>query len=90
MREETDLRLGIEADFIPGREDRMANLLEQREWDYVVGSVHFLGDHAVDYDLYDVWTTRRVARQGLEALLRRPRRGRRAAGCSTSSPTPTS
>ena len=57
VREETDLRLGIEADFIPGREDRMAELLEQRDWDYVVGSVHFLGDHAVDYDKYDVWTS---------------------------------
>ncbi len=57
VREETDLRLGIEADFIPGREDRMATLLEAREWDYVVGSVHFLGEHAVDYDLYDVWTS---------------------------------
>jgi histidinol-phosphatase (PHP family) len=57
VREETDLKLGIEADFIPGREDRMATLLEQREWDYVVGSIHFLGDHAVDYDRYDVWTS---------------------------------
>ena len=31
VREETDLRLGIEADFVPGREDRMATLLEARE-----------------------------------------------------------
>lgn len=50
VREETDLRLGIEADFIVGREDRMANLLEARDWDYVVGSVHFLRDEAVDLD----------------------------------------
>jgi histidinol-phosphatase (PHP family) len=57
VREETDLRLGIEADFVPGREDRLANLLEAREWDYVVGSIHFLGDHALDYDRFDVWTT---------------------------------
>ena len=57
VREETDLRLGIEADFIPGREDRMAGVLDGRDWDYVVGSVHFLGDNAVDYDRYDVWTT---------------------------------
>ncbi len=56
VREETDLKLGIEADFVPGREDRMATLLEARDWDFVVGSVHFLGDHAVDYDVYDVWT----------------------------------
>jgi histidinol-phosphatase (PHP family) len=57
VREETDLKLGIEADFVPGREDRMAELLAAREWDYVVGSVHFLGDAAVDYEKYDVWTT---------------------------------
>ena len=57
VREETDLKLGIEADFVPGREDRMAELLEARDWDYVVGSVHFLGQTAVDYDRYDVWTT---------------------------------
>ena len=57
VREQTDLRLGIEADFIPGREDRIANLLEAREWDYVIGSIHFLGDHSLDYDLYDVWTS---------------------------------
>jgi histidinol-phosphatase (PHP family) len=56
VREETDLRLGIEADFVPGREDRMATLLESRDWDYVVGSIHFLGDQAIDYDKYDVWT----------------------------------
>jgi histidinol-phosphatase (PHP family) len=55
VREETDLRLGIEADFIPGREDRTANLLEARDWDYVVGSVHFLADLAVDMEEYDVW-----------------------------------
>jgi histidinol-phosphatase (PHP family) len=57
VRSQTDLRLGVEADFIPGREDRMATLLEARDWDYVVGSIHFLGDHALDYDRFDVWTT---------------------------------
>ena len=61
VREETDLRLGIEADFVPGREDRLQNLLEAREWDYVVGSIHFLEDRALDlrgdrdWDVYDVW-----------------------------------
>ena len=52
VREETDLRLGIEADFIPGREDRIANLLDGREWDYVVGSVHFLRDYSLDTEDY--------------------------------------
>ena len=56
VREETDLRLGIEADFLPGREDRTANLLDAREWDYVVGSIHFLGDHALDVrGEFDIW-----------------------------------
>jgi histidinol-phosphatase (PHP family) len=55
VREETDLRLGIEADFIPGREDRMAELLAARDFDYIVGSIHFVGDGALDYDRYDIW-----------------------------------
>jgi len=59
VREETDLRLGIEADFIPGREEQMRALLDEREWDYVVGSIHFLADGAVDYDRYDVWNSGR-------------------------------
>jgi histidinol-phosphatase (PHP family) len=59
VRDETDLRLGIEADFIVGAEDRMANVIEGREWDYVVGSVHFIRDGAVDMDEWDVWNTGR-------------------------------
>jgi histidinol-phosphatase (PHP family) len=35
----------------------MAELLHGRDWDYVVGSIHFLGDGALDYDRYDVWTS---------------------------------
>jgi histidinol-phosphatase (PHP family) len=50
VRDETDLRLGIEADYVSGREDRIASFLDAREWDYVVGSVHFLADAAVDMD----------------------------------------
>jgi histidinol-phosphatase (PHP family) len=57
VREETDLRLGIEADFVPGGEDRMAELLGARDWDYVVGSVHFVGDLAVDLPEFDVWAS---------------------------------
>ena len=53
----TPLRLGIECDFVPGSEDRIANLLE-RDFDYVIGSVHYLGaDGALDDQRYDVWET---------------------------------
>ena len=55
VREHTDLRLGLEVDFVPGREDRTQNLIESCELDYVVGSVHFLGDLAVDFDRFDIW-----------------------------------
>jgi histidinol-phosphatase (PHP family) len=58
VREETDLRLGIEADFIVGSEDRMATLLQARDWDFVVGSVHFVGEHAVDHDGFEIWDHR--------------------------------
>ncbi|HWM53845.1 MAG TPA: histidinol-phosphatase [Solirubrobacterales bacterium] len=51
----TPLRLGIECDFVPGAEDRTASLLEAREFDYVVGSVHFVGERAVDHEGWDVW-----------------------------------
>jgi histidinol-phosphatase (PHP family) len=51
----TPLRLGIECDFVPGAEDRTASLLEARGFDYVVGSVHFLGEEAVDHEGFDVW-----------------------------------
>jgi histidinol-phosphatase (PHP family) len=59
VRERTDLRLGIEMDFVPGAEDRTASLLEARDFDYVVGSVHFLREGAVDMDDFSVWSSGR-------------------------------
>jgi histidinol-phosphatase (PHP family) len=50
VREETDLKLGIEADYVNGREGRIARFLDGRDWDYVVGSVHFVRDAAVDLE----------------------------------------
>ena len=87
VRERTDLKLGIEADFVPGREDRMGTLLEAREWDYVVGSIHFLRDRALDvrgeWDIWnggspeDVWaryfeTLGEAARSGMFDVLAHP------------------
>jgi len=59
VRGETDLKLGIEADFVPGAEDRTEELLAARDFDYVVGSVHFIRDGAVDMDDYSVWSSGR-------------------------------
>ena len=79
VREETDLRLGIEADFVPGREDRMASLLDGRDWDYVVGSVHFLRDRSLDTHEYSVWgsgeSPERVWRRYFETVAESARSG---------------
>lgn len=63
VREDTDLRLGIEADFVRGAEDRIANLLEAHDFDYVVGSVHFLREHSLDTDDHSVWGSGRSAEE---------------------------
>ena len=80
VREETDLRLGIEADFVAGREDRMAGLLDRHEWDYVIGSVHFLRDRAVDMTgAFDVWgageSAERIWKRYFETLAEAARTG---------------
>ena len=51
----TPLRLGVECDFVPGAEEGTAQLLAGRDFDYVVGSVHFIGEQAVDHPGWDVW-----------------------------------
>ncbi|MFY9265554.1 MAG: histidinol-phosphatase [Solirubrobacterales bacterium] len=63
VRNETGLKLGIEMDFIPGREDRIATVLDEHDWDYVVGSVHFLEMAALDWDKYDIWKQRQSPEQ---------------------------
>lgn len=35
------LKFGIEADFFPGCEEDLVEILSQYQWDYVIGSVHF-------------------------------------------------
>jgi histidinol-phosphatase (PHP family) len=52
------LKLGVECDFVPGAEGRTAELLDARDFDYVVGSVHFVGEAAVDHPGWDIWEGR--------------------------------
>ena len=39
-----NIKMGIEADFFPGLEDKSRELLAKYPFDYVLGSLHFLGD----------------------------------------------
>ena len=63
----------------PGREDRIANLLDARDFDYVIGSVHFVGERAVDIDEYERVGRRRASPEEVwRAYFRDARRGRRS------------
>ncbi|WP_291423991.1 histidinol-phosphatase HisJ family protein [Deinococcus sp.] len=43
-----DVRLGLEADFHPGTEQFVEKVLGMHEWDYVIGSIHYLGAWGFD------------------------------------------
>jgi histidinol-phosphatase (PHP family) len=47
--------IGIEMDWIPGRVDDIRALLDSQPFDIVLGSVHWLGDLAVDHPDYPCW-----------------------------------
>lgn len=52
LREENPdlvIRLGIEADFIPGQTEKLAAVLSAYPFDYVIGSVHYLGGWGFDH-----------------------------------------
>ncbi|MCA1060566.1 histidinol phosphate phosphatase domain-containing protein [Rossellomorea aquimaris] len=42
------LKLGVEADYFPGSRDRLKELLSNHNWDYVIGSVHFVDGWGFD------------------------------------------
>ena len=43
-----NVKLGIELDFIPGKEKEIADFLKPYPWDYVIGSVHWIDDWGFD------------------------------------------
>ena len=58
------IRLATEADFIPGYERELERILRGYEWDYVIGSVHFLGEWGFD----DGRHVAEFARRDIDAL----------------------
>jgi len=56
------VRLGVEADFVPGHESKLSKLLNSQPFDYVIGSVHFIDGWSFDnqeeldkYSEWDIW-----------------------------------
>lgn len=59
------VRLGLEADYVEGREEELARWLARADWDVVLGSVHWVGQGWID----DPATSpARFEREGTEAL----------------------
>ena len=84
---EIAIRLAVEADFIVDQEATLKGILDRYPWDYVLGSVHFIGDWGMDDGRY-LEPLRRVGhRRAVRALLRRWCCGRRRAATSTRWPT---
>lgn len=48
------VRRGLEAEFLPGADDWIEKFIEENDFDYVIGSVHFLGDLAGVKPLFHV------------------------------------
>jgi len=42
------VKIGLEVDYLPEQMDKLRQLLEGRGFDYLIGSVHFVGDFPVD------------------------------------------
>lgn len=51
LRDNTDgikVRTGLEVDFFPGRESEIFSVINKLDLDFVIGSVHYLGENTVD------------------------------------------
>src|SRR5437016_7033548 len=79
------VKLGLEVDYVRGREEETAELLEPYPWDYLLGSVHYVDGLAIDDDpsyvhsvgIEEAWRAYfeelgRAARSGLFEVLSHP------------------
>jgi len=57
-KDQIQIRYGVEMDYLPGYEDEIRDIIESIPVDYVIGSVHFIGDWNFDTDesLYGKWS----------------------------------
>ena len=49
------VRLGLEVDWVPGREPEIAALAAAHPWDYLLGSYHWLGEREFDHRSNSAW-----------------------------------
>lgn len=56
------VKVGLEVDYIPGAEGAIGEILSAYPWDYVLGSVHFIGKWGIDISPDSGWPERDVDR----------------------------
>jgi len=86
-RQGLPVKLGLEVDYVPGRERETHDLLDPYPWDFLLGSVHWIEGHSVDgapdhglwahFTVEEVWrryfiALRGAARSGLFDVLSHP------------------
>lgn len=55
------VKLGLEMDYIPGREKQIEKVLNNYPWDYVIGSVHWIDAWGFDlFEMRDQWADKNV------------------------------
>ena len=75
------VKVGLEVDYLDGREDAIRAALDPFEWDFLLGSVHWIDGLAVDWEAAPIWerhrregrlgdVRRRAVRSGAERDLR--------------------
>jgi histidinol-phosphatase (PHP family) len=47
-RQGMPVKLGLEVDYVPGREEATKEILAPFPWDFLIGSIHFIGNEGID------------------------------------------
>lgn len=56
-----DIKVGLEGDYIEGYEAEIERIVQDYPWDYVIGSIHFLGEWDIaDFRQLDGWNGRDI------------------------------
>lgn len=71
------VKFGVEMDYLPGLEDEIKSLTNSLPLDYVIGSVHFIGDWNFDTDksLYGKWSNDELYQMYFELVQKAARSG---------------
>ncbi|MDO7908509.1 histidinol-phosphatase HisJ [Paenibacillus sp. JX-17] len=60
-RDLIDIKVGLEGDYIEGYEREIEEIVKAYPWDYIIGSVHFLGEWDItDFRQVDQWKGKHV------------------------------